>query len=284
MIPKLLVIDLDGTLVGSDGTLPAAHVDELHRARAQGIELVVATGRSWNESQRYLEALEADGVMVAAGGAMLVDAVDGQTLARSVLPADVIATIAQRLNEAGHLAQLLQDHNETNVHYVMIGPMEPDPTTAWWLAKHDLTTQCEPVMTTTAMEHTVRVAAVGTSEELAPVVALLEEELGDRVLVRHWEAISEGTHNAPPTYLLEAFNADVDKWFMVKKILADRGLNASDVVAIGDGLNDIEMLEHAGLGIAMGQAKPEVRAVADRIVASNDEGGFIEALRSIVPA
>lgn len=284
MRPRLITIDLDGTLLDPDGSIPGDGLDEIVRARAEGVEIVIATGRSWRESRHVLEELDTGGVMIAAGGAMLVDVASGSTLERSVLPAEIVLRITDRLLRRGHLVHLLQDSTGCDVDYIMVGTAEPDPATTWWLSRYGLEVRRTDQITSTDLAHTVRAGTVGPAGELEHVVEELELELGDRALVRHWEAVVESTIDSEATFLLEIFNPEVDKWLMVERVLEARGWRPSDVVAIGDGLNDIHMLRHAGHGIAMGQAHENVRAVADHVVASNAEGGLAEAIRSVVPA
>ena len=83
MIPRMIVIDLDGTLLDPHGRVPESHRVAVERARAQGVEVIVATGRNWTESRHALEEIGAEGVMIGAGGAILSGATDGRTLDRS---------------------------------------------------------------------------------------------------------------------------------------------------------------------------------------------------------
>ena len=84
MRPRLIAIDLDGTLLGPGGVSDHDR-RAIHEARAAGIEVVIATGRAWLESREALEAIGPQGVMVAAGGALLHDASDGRTRDRAVV-------------------------------------------------------------------------------------------------------------------------------------------------------------------------------------------------------
>ena len=106
----MIVIDLDGTLLDPAGRVPPAHRQAVQRARAAGLEIVVATGRNWPESREALRAIDCDGVMIAAGGALLCSAKGGETLSRRVLPASIVRSLTDCLLRHGHLAHLLQDH------------------------------------------------------------------------------------------------------------------------------------------------------------------------------
>jgi hydroxymethylpyrimidine pyrophosphatase-like HAD family hydrolase len=79
---------------------------------------------------------------------------------------------------------------------------------------------------------------------------------------------------------IEAHGPTGTKWHALQWLLDRWDLGARDVVAVGDDVNDIPMLEAAGLSYAMGNAVPEVKAVADRLTAGNDENGVAKALEA----
>ncbi|MCH2144264.1 MAG: HAD-IIB family hydrolase [Phycisphaerales bacterium] len=278
MRPRIIIIDLDGTLLDPAGAVPEAHQAAVSMAREQGLEIVVATGRNWTESRPALAAIEADGVMIAAGGAMLCDARSGDTLHRSALPADLVRSVTDCLLRHGHLVHLLQDHSEAGLDYVMVGSSPPDPATAWWLDAHDVSVEWIDEPGARAFEHTVRVGTVGDEASLQSAVLELEASHGDRVMLQHWPAVVESKATGQPVHLLEVFNAGVDKWTMVEHLLGQRSITPAEVVAIGDGLNDVRMIGEAGRGIAMGQGDSRVHAVSDHVVGCNSSGGVAEAI------
>ncbi|MHC4794255.1 MAG: HAD-IIB family hydrolase, partial [Planctomycetota bacterium] len=108
MKPSLIAIDLDGTLLTRAGVSDADR-DAINAARDAGVEIVIATGRSWSESLEALRPLEATGPMIAAGGALLHDAATGETIARSVVHPEVASAVATNLRRHGHVVHLLQD-------------------------------------------------------------------------------------------------------------------------------------------------------------------------------
>ena len=284
MIPRMIVIDLDGTLLDPDGRVPESHRLAVHRAREQGAEVIVATGRNWTESRLILREIGAEGVMIGAGGAILSDARDGRTLDRETIPSELVRALTGCLLRHGHLAHLLQDHAASGVDYLMVGTSKPDPATAWWLDRHDVAVEHLPVLSEESLEHTIRVGTVAGPDVMTAVVSEMEAEFGDLVCLQHWPAVVESAAIARATHLLEVFNVGVDKWSMIEKLMSSRSIGPESVVAIGDGLNDVTMVRSAGRGIAMGQADSRVRAVADHVVACNATGGCAEAIDSVLGA
>ena len=269
---RMLAVDLDGTLLGREGIAPA-DILALHQAHEAGIEVVVATGRSWVESEEALKRIGLPGVMVAAGGAMLHDVQTGETLDRFTVEHDVIHAIARPLLSDGHVVHLLQDHHKAGFDYWMVGMGEVDAATKWWLEEHPLTVRYVATMEEVdGLDHTVRVGTVGASAGLAQRAEELSMKLGNRAALQHWAAVVESEVTGSTTHLLEAFHPYVDKWTMLKRILETRDIKPEQVVAVGDGLNDIGMLCGAGVGFAIDGSLPNVIAAADDVTGSLGSG------------
>ena len=260
---RMLAVDLDGTLLGK-GPIEPRDIAALKEARAAGIEVVVATGRSWVESRHALDELGLGGVMVSAGGAMLHEATTGKTLHRVPVESLVIETVCRRLIAQGHVVNLLQDSHAAGFDYWMVGTSEVDPATAWWFKEHAISAHwVDSLEEVEDLAHTVRVGTVAVGSQLTDVTAMIRQELEDRVHVQHWQAVVESEAAGEPTHLLEAFAPGVDKWTMLRHLAVDRDIEPGQIAAIGDGLNDIGMLAGARIGVAMAGAEPAVRAASD---------------------
>src|SRR5688500_2064789 len=114
----LLVVDLDGTLLGRNGEVSSRNRRALAQARECGLVLVIATGRSLVESRCALDAVDHQGLVVAAGGSLLCDAASGRTLDRRALPADLVAEVTAALVSDGHKALILKDSHATGYDYL----------------------------------------------------------------------------------------------------------------------------------------------------------------------
>ncbi|MEE2681572.1 MAG: HAD family hydrolase [Planctomycetota bacterium] len=280
MRPRLIVSDLDGTLLDPGGLLSPESRQAIDELRSRGIEFILATGRTFYESQFALEDIRHGREMIGAAGALLTEVTTGRTVARSVLPADLIVRVTGMILGEGHLPQLLQDRTHSAHDYLLVGDAEVHPTMDWWLTRHGLRSDRISTIDDVDLSHTVRVGVVGGPNELDRLTERIAEAFGDELVVRHWEAVSEAPDQS--TYLLELFDRGVDKWTMIEQVMRRDGLRVEEVAVIGDGLNDIQMLREAGVGIAMGQANAEVKAAADRVVSSNRDEGFAEAIRGLV--
>ena len=83
-------------------------------------------------------------------------------------------------------------------------------------------------------------------------------------------------------YILEILQAGVSKWQALQQLAAQQGIVPEEIIAVGDDHNDLEMIRYAGLGIAMGNAVPEVKAAADAVTGSNAENGLVQALERFI--
>jgi hydroxymethylpyrimidine pyrophosphatase-like HAD family hydrolase len=78
------------------------------------------------------------------------------------------------------------------------------------------------------------------------------------------------------------FDPSVNKWAGIRHVAARHGIRDEEIVAIGDDVNDLHMVRHAGLGVAMGNARPELLAVADRVIGHNRDEGLAAFLEELV--
>ena len=279
----LLVVDLDGTLLSRDGSVSLANRRALDQARDSGMEVIIATGRSLNESKRAIEAVKHEGFVVAAGGSLMCDAVSGRTIDRRVIPADVIHDAAQHLVEHGHKVLILKDAHVTGYDYLAVGDGQLDPASQWWFEHLEVDVRfADCVHEDAHPEDSVRAGAVACEERLAPVAKRLREQMGERCFLQHWSAVTATHAIGSATHLLEIFMPNVNKWTMISAHCERRGIDPQRVAAIGDGLNDIELVQNAGLGIAMANCCPEVAAAARHTTADHDEDGVALAIRNIL--
>lgn len=279
----VLVIDLDGTLLAPDGSVSAADREAVGRARGAGIEVIIATGRALVESRGPLEAIGHEGLLVAAGGSLVCDVATGRTVDRSAMPHDLVVDVARSLIHHDHKALLLKDADATGYDYLAVGPAELDPASRWWFETLPVRVRFAPsIEDDPDPADTVRAGAVASELELAPLARWLSDEIGERAFLQHWSAVTATAATGSPTHLLEVFNPCVNKWTAISAICTRWGVPRERVASIGDGLNDVELVRESGLGIAMGNADPRVRRVADRVTEASGADGVAFAVERIL--
>jgi Cof subfamily protein (haloacid dehalogenase superfamily) len=253
--PKAVALDIDGTLIDHDERLSPAVVDAVKRAAAQ-VPIILCTGRSWQTTRPVAEVLGLpDGFVVSSNGARTLRYPSGEVVdERTFDPTTVIASVREHAPNARMAVE------EYDGSYLVT---EPFP-------EGDLGTAA-----------TIRVV---TDAELAPLpvtrLIIRDPEQSESDFVRLAERL--GLHGVGYfvgwTAWLDIAPEGVDKSTGLKVALAQYGLEADDLLALGDGRNDIEMLVYAGLGIAMGSAPDEVKAKADEVTKSVTDDGVAAVL------
>lgn len=275
---RLLITDLDGTLLDRKGQVSARNLEAIRRLQYAGVEVVPATGRSLPECDHVLDHINHEGHAITAGGALVHDARDGSVVIRRTLDPELVRGIAKVLERHGHLAHLLQDHTAAGVDYIMIGEQPFDPATEWWFSHLPVQYRRVPSIDGDPEHpHTVRIGTVALGRVLGSVVDAIEREFGGHVDAKHWSALTAEAAIGSETHLLETFARDVNKWTAIESLCAQYGIDPAETVAVGDGLNDLEMLRHAGFGIAMANADPRIAGISKAQVGHHDRSGFADA-------
>ncbi|MFZ4572983.1 MAG: HAD hydrolase family protein [Phycisphaerales bacterium] len=288
---KLLAIDLDGTLLGKGGSVSARNRAAVHAARRAGVRVVICTGRGLIESAAALDAIGRDEPVVVAGGSIIADPTSGATLHRFAIELDLVHAAVQLLHAFKYPALVLKDPVETGYDYFVAHGADNhplDPVTAWWFEKMSVKVRAaRHLHEDEHPQHTVRVGACGLASHLDEVMAALATSVDQRAIMHHFPAVVAPEHasrlpSGDRLHILELFSADANKWSAIGVLAARWGIDASEIAAIGDEINDLSMISNAGLGIAMANAVPAVKAVAKRSTLAHHEDGVAHAIDQIL--
>ncbi len=273
---RLLAIDVDGTLLDSSNRLPNANREALHRAHDAGLTICLCTGRCYTETRPVIEDIGLDlDVAICVFGAMMSDARTGRTLRRWPIPRKTVLRLLDFFTARGYPVLMLQDPTLAGVDYYQLAGSRNAKAYEQWLELVPTTTRHVTRWLDDAPEP-LRIGVIEDPQEIDRVHAeLIAEFPPTEVKCNAIFAPNYGLH------VLECFAPYVNKWFAVSQLARDRGIDESQVVAIGDDVNDLEMIRFAGISVAMGNAVPGVRAAARYHTATNDEAGvavFIDRL------
>lgn len=282
----LLVTDLDGTLLDRSGRVSPRNRAALRAAREAGWHVAIATGRTWSESHRATDCVAEEALFIGVGGAILHEAGSGRVLESLTIDARVAVALAETVVGHGHRAHVLLDASRAGHDYLFVGTAELDPATQWWLREHPVTARDWVAAPGDAHEQlegrVLRVGTIGEEAEIAPLAATVAAGWGDRVAVRAWSALTAEEATGSKTHMLEVFEARADKWSMAC-LAADRlGIDRRSIVALGDGLNDLELMRSAPLSVAMANADPRIAAVAAAHTAAHHEDGVAVAVEALL--
>lgn len=273
--PKgILALDIDGTLTGPDGEIGERTRRAVHAAGESGWLVTIATGRSWAGTRRVADHLELRLPLVTFNGALIRDSITAEILHYIPLPPEIVGTVIPALVGLGLQPLVVEDIRQGE--RIFTGPAEHDGEHAARLLAHfrnvNVTIERMPYERLASVGHAVRITVIDDPERLRRVEALdTGREDGFRALI--YDDLTGAADMA------QFLHPSGTKAIALEWLARQYGLTMEDVVAVGDGVNDVEMLTEAGFGVAMGNASERVRAVAEITIGHHmDEGlaAFIE--------
>ena len=263
---RLLLADVDGTLVTPDKALTDRAVDAVRRLGAAGILFAVTSGRPPRGMEMLIEPLDLTTPIAAFNGGLLVDR-NMSVIEQRVLPEELVEPAARLIGSFG-----------LDV-WVYRGPdwYVPDLNGSH-VARESATVRFEPKLMTSLDGLTSDVAKlVGVSDDqdaVARATAAAHDQFGDHV-----------TAARSQPYYLDVTHPDANKGAVARYLSEKYAIPTSAIATIGDMPNDVLMFAHSGLSIAMGNASLEVQRSARRVTTSNADEGFANAVdRFILPS
>jgi Cof subfamily protein (haloacid dehalogenase superfamily) len=273
---KLIAIDLDGTLLSPHGNVTPRVKAAVRRVLSSGMLVCFATGRNWTESQVVLEAIEHFDHAVFVGGAMVVDTKRKVTVHRTLMDQTLAAEVCGVLEKSGHAVLALQDTQAAGFDYLISADIEPNVSTQMWLAITKAVVRRVPRLSEYKHEHTIRLGIVAPASATEKVQKELGHRFAGKVFCHSIAVTGQGVD------VLEIFDPSVNKWEGIMHVARAHNILPEEIVAVGDDLNDLHMLKNAGLGVAMGNAHPEAKAAAKRVIGTNREEGLAVFLDELV--
>lgn len=263
-MPRLIVSDLDGTLLDPLATLTERTVEALAAARAAGATVVFATGRSHFSAVPIIESHDVVDWVVCSNGATVWRREEWTLHRRLTVADDDAALVFDAIRSAFPDAAFAWETAEGFLW---------DPE--WWTL--DRTAQAYPA-------RDVRVERTGPlpgdlTKVLVGVPDVPSAELVEPVAELVPDGVQVASSGAP---FVEITHADAHKGAALARLAAELGLDAADAVAFGDNLNDVSMLQWAGHAVAMPHAAGNVRALADEVTVSNADDGVARVIERML--
>ncbi|MDR2951484.1 MAG: Cof-type HAD-IIB family hydrolase [Prevotella sp.] len=252
---KAIFFDIDGTLLSfKTHTVPQSTIDAINAVKQKGIKVFLATGRLKKQVQN-LGGLEFDG-FITVNGAYCVTT-DNEVIFKKLIPKEELKSLiayqenvinfpfAFMVNEGSFVSHV--DETVKNIANLVEVPVPP-----------------------------VRNLQEMVEDEVLQVNLYVDKELEEKIMKEAFVSCNASRWHST---FADVNVRGIDKSTGIDKFLEYYNINKSETMAFGDGGNDIEMLKHVGIGVAMGNAGDDVKAVADYITDSVDENGVANALR-----
>jgi Cof subfamily protein (haloacid dehalogenase superfamily) len=265
---RLLAIDIDGTLVNSRDELTEKTRQALQRACDAGLKIVLATGRRYSRALPLVEPLQIDAPLVTASGALIKHPLDHRTLFQASFERRLLCDLLSVVERRGFEAVLYADSYHHGFDFYCQSIEVERPELADYLALNPGCHRLWPALMRDPPAGVFAGFSTGTREEMLALHEELQRELPGRLYTHVLRS---------PRYIghmCEIAPFGVTKWSGIQHVAADWGISPKEMCAVGDDVNDLPMIEAAGIGIAMGNAQVEVKAAADFIAPTHDEDGL----------
>lgn len=263
---RLLVLDIDGTIAGESNTVREPVLAAIRAAQATGVQVAIATGRMFCSALRFHQAVGSQLPLIAYQGALIKDPQTQVVHRHWPIDRAMTARILDDLEQSRWRSAL-------SIHFYLddrLHVRDLSPVTQLYLERSDI----EPVIVgdlrrLLPQEPTKILALSDDPDLIADLMIHLRQRYSpaELYLTRSVATFFEATH--------PAVNKGTAVRYLAEALL---GIPASEVMAIGDNFNDVEMLQYAGFSVAMGNAPPEVQAIADWVAPSVEADGVAAAI------
>jgi hypothetical protein len=265
---RLLAIDIDVTLVNSRDELTEPTRRALRRACDAGLKIVLATGRRYSRALPLVDLLQLDVPLVTASGALIKHPLDHRTLFRAAFERRLLCDLLAVIDRRGFEVVLYADSYHEGFDFYCQRLDVERPELADYLALNPGCHRIWPSLMRDPPDGVFAGFSTGSRDEMLDLHEELQRELPGRLyphVLRSPRYIG---------YMCEIAPFGVTKWSGIQHVASEWGVGPDEMCAVGDDVNDIPMIEAAGIGIAMGNAQPEVKAAADWIAPTHDEDGL----------
>lgn len=267
---KLLVLDVDGTLLNDAKEITKRTLSALLKIQQMGVRVVLASGRPSYGLMKVAKTLELGnygGFILSYNGCQIINAQNGEILFERRINPEMLPYLEKKARKNGFALftyhdNLILTNNSDDEHVLDEAEL------------NDLVV--------------IEEEKFSTAIDFAPCKCMLvsDDEAALVALEEHWKKRLSGVLDVfrSEPFFLEVVPCSVDKANTLGALLEHLGVKREEVMAIGDGTCDVAMLQLAGMGVAMGQAPDSVKACADYITASNEEDGVAAAVEKMILA
>ncbi|MDG2956590.1 Cof-type HAD-IIB family hydrolase [Bisgaard Taxon 10/6] len=248
---KAIFSDMDGTLLNSRHQIGPRTEAAIKAAIAKGIPFIPVSARPPYAITPYTEQLQTNHGIICYSGALILDKNLQELYSVQIDPADLAA-----------LNRILANESSLSInHYAGLDWFTNDLNNYWTKQEADIT-GLSPKQTPANLTKAHKILVMGEANKIKPLEQKLKQNLPHLSI-----------HLSKPEYI-EIMNKAATKAKAIDFMAKYLHVNADEMIAFGDNFNDLDMLEYAGLSVAMGNAPDEIKQVTKKVTASNDEDGI----------
>jgi Cof subfamily protein (haloacid dehalogenase superfamily) len=269
---RLIALDVDGTLLDSRWQVPEVNRAAIREATARGIEVALVTGRRFDFARPVIDQIDSPLTLIVSGGAV-VKTRDGRTLVHHLLPREIAREVLDDTRPHRSATALVFDRpRAAQVVHEGLGTDDPHRQ-AYFDRNVDFIQEVRP-LEDALTEDPIQVMFSGRFLQMRSIVETLRER---PVSARISIALTE--YESRDFSIVDVNRLGSTKGAAIEQLAAARGIDRCEIMAVGDNLNDLEMLRAAGLPVVMGNAVGALKQLGWPVTLSNDEGGVAAAIR-----
>lgn len=287
---KLIAIDLDGTLLNSFGEISTKNKEKLLEAHEKGAEVVLASGRTTESILNFATELGICNYLISGNGAIVYDIKKQKILTNKFMKKNRLLEVIKTCEESGiyyniytEEAVITKSLKYNTLFYSKENEKKSDDKKTKIEIIEDIYKYVEE---REKCDYTKVTICAESFEMFSNVIEKLKKIKNVEVLdvSRMTKKIIKcGDDEIKLEYFYtEISNENVNKWTAIEYLMKILNIDKKDVIAIGDNINDKEMLSHAEVGVATGNSNPEIKKIAKLVVADNNSDGVSEAVEKIL--
>ncbi|MBR3132792.1 MAG: HAD family phosphatase [Clostridia bacterium] len=287
---KLIAVDLDGTLLNSYGEITERTKNAIKKAIDKGVEIVLASGRPIASVENLSNEIGANNFLISGNGAIVYDIKNEEIIYDKFLTKKQLLNIIDICEENSIYYNVYSEnevitkalnYNTLFYHKENEHKEEEKRTTI------NIVSDVRDYILKSENENFLKVTVCDQSQIIFNSITKKMRNINDiDVLdVAHMsrKTIKSGTEEVSVEYYYtEITNKDVNKWTALEDLLNRLNIKKDEVIGIGDNINDKELVEEAGLGVAMGNSSPQIKEIADYVAPDNNSDGVAEVIEKFV--
>lgn len=289
---NLIAIDLDGTLLNSYGEISFENKNAIKRAKENNINIIIASGRPLVSTLNIAMEIGTDTYIISDNGAIIYDIQKEEIVYKNYLSKDKVLEIINMCEENSIYYCLYTEDTviTKSLNYNVLFYYNENKHKEEKMKTH--INIVEDVYDYVEKSNSQNFSKITICDDSKIIFTSILKKLRtvkkiDVLDVEHMsrKKVVNGTETLDIEYFYtEITSENTNKWNAIESILEKLNIEKESVIAIGDNVNDIEMIKNAGLGIAVENSAPYIKAVADGVVANNDENGVSEAIERYITA
>lgn len=287
---KLIAIDMDGTLLNSYGEVSRKNKKAIKKAIDKNVEIVLTSGRMPKAIMPIASKINADKYIICGNGAAIYDVRNEKTIYKNYMSKQKVLEIIDICDRNSMYYSIYTNNvilakslNYNVLYYNSENKKNPEDKKIKFNIVRDIRGYIEEYngddflkITICDSDKMVFNSIINRLKKLRDIYVLEVTHMSKKI-------IKHGTEKFEISYFYtEISNNNVNKWTAIEKLIERLDISKEEVIAIGDNVNDKEMIENAGIGVVMGNSSPYMKEIADEIVATNNEDGVAEAIEKYI--